>query len=133
MTREPTWIDKRSLLLLHEESIAMFGGARGMRDEGLLDSALARPVNQFLYEKVDRLDRLAAAYGFGIAKNHAFVDGNKRAAFLAIGLFLSINGKRLRVRQIDAIQTILALAAGNLDEVGLAAWVGANFRSSQAQ
>ncbi len=129
MTREPTWIDKRALLLLHEESIAMFGGPRGMRDEGLLDSALARPVNKFLYEKVDSLDRLAAAYGFGIARNHAFVDGNKRAAFLAIGLFLSINGKRLRVHQIDAIQTILALAAGSLDEVGLAKWIEANMRA----
>lgn len=129
MTREPTWIDKRALLLLHEESIAMFGGPRGMRDEGLVDSALARPVNQFLYEKVDSLDRLAAAYGFGIARNHAFVDGNKRAAFLAIGLFLSINGKRLRVHQIDAIQTILALAAGSLDEVGLAKWIEANMRA----
>ena len=129
MTREPTWIDKRALLLLHEESIAMFGGPRGMRDEGLLDSALARPVNKFLYEKVGSLERFAAAYGFAIAKNHAFVDGNKRAAFLAIGLFLSINGKRLRVHQIDAIQTILALAAGSLDEVGLAKWIEANMRA----
>jgi len=127
--REARWIDKRALLLLHEESLAMFGGARGMRDEGLLDSALARPVNQFLYEKADSLAGLAAAYGFGIAKNHAFVDGNKRAAFMAIGLFLAINGKRLRADQVDAIQTILALAAGNLDEAGLAKWIGANLRS----
>lgn len=129
MRREPKWIDKRALLLLHEESLAMFGGARGMRDEGLLDSALARPVNQFLYEKADSLAGLAAAYGFGIAKNHAFVDGNKRAAFMAIGLFLAINGKRLRADQVDAIQTILALAAGNLDEVGLEKWIDANMRS----
>ena len=108
----------------------MFGGARGMRDEGLLDSALARPVNQFLYEKVDDLAGLAAAYGFGIAKNHAFVDGKyKRAAYLAMGLFIAINGKRLRPGQVDAIETILALAAGNLDEAGLAKWVSANLRS----
>jgi death-on-curing protein len=127
--REPKWIDKRALLLLHEESLAMFGGARGMRDEGLLDSALARPANQFLYEKADSLPALAAAYGFGIAKNHAFVDGNKRAAFMAIGLFLAINGRRLRADQVDAIQTILALAAGNLDEAGLAKWIDANLRS----
>jgi len=127
--REPKWIDKRALLLLHEESLAMFGGARGMRDEGLLDSALTRPVNQFLYQKVDGLAGLAAAYGFGIAKNHAFVDGNKRAAFLAIGLFLAINGKRLRADQVDAIQTILALAAGSLDETGLAKWIDANLHS----
>lgn len=129
MKHAPKWIDKRALLLLHEESLAMFGGARGMRDEGLLDSALARPVNQFLYQKVDDIAGIAAAYGFGIAMNHAFVDGNKRAAYLAKGLFISINGKRLRPDQVDAIQTILALAAGNLDEAGLAKWVGANLRS----
>jgi death-on-curing protein len=127
--RRPKWIEKRALLLLHEESLAMFGGARGMRDEGLLDSALARPVNQFLYEKVNDLAGLAAAYGFGIAKNHAFVDGNKRAAYLSMGLFLAINGKQLRPDQVDAIRTILELAAGNLDEAGLAKWVRANLQS----
>jgi death on curing protein len=127
--REPKWLEKRALLLLHEESLAMFGGARGMRDEGLLDSALARPVNQFLYEKVSSLASLAAAYGFGIGRNHAFVDGNKRAALLAIGLFLTINGKRLRADPIDAIHAIMALAAGALDEAGLAQWISANLRS----
>ena len=129
MKREPKWIDKRALLLLHEESLAMFGGARGMRDEGLLDSALARPVNKFLYEKVTDLASLAAAYGFGIAKNHAFVDGNKRAAYLAMGLFVALNRRRLRPDQVDAIQTILELAAGDLDEAGLAKWISANLRS----
>lgn len=129
MKREPKWIDKRALLMLHEESLAMFGGARGMRDEGLLDSTLARPANQFLYEKVDSLAGLAAAYGFGIAKNHAFVDGNRRAAYLATGLFIAINGKRIRPDQVDAIQTILALAAGNRDEAGLAKWIDTNLRS----
>lgn len=107
----------------------MFGGARGLRDEGLLDSALARPVNQFLYDKVSGLAQLAAAYGFGIARNHAFVDGNKRAAFVAIGLFLAINGKRLRAAQVEAIETILALAASSLDEPTLARWIAANLRS----
>lgn len=107
----------------------MFGGARGMRDEGLLDSALARPVNKFLNEKVADLADLAGAYGFGIARNHAFVDGNKRAAYLAMGLFVAINGKRLRPGQVDAIQTILELASGSLDEAGLAKWIGSNLRS----
>lgn len=107
----------------------MFGGARGMRDEGLLDSALARPVNKFLNEKVADLADLAGAYGFGIARNHAFVDGNKRAAYLAMGLFVAINGKRLRPGQVDAIQTILELASGRLDEAGLAKWIGSNLRS----
>ena len=107
----------------------MFGGARGMRDEGLLDSALARPVNKFLHEEVRDLAGLAAAYGFGIARNHAFVDGNKRAAYLAMGLFVAINGKRLRPDQVDAIRTIMDLAAGNIDEAQLAKWIGANLRS----
>jgi death-on-curing protein len=123
VTPEPTWIDRRALLLLHEESLAMYGGARGLRDEGLLDSALSRPVNLSLYEPASDLATLAAAYGYGIAKNHAFIDGNKRAAFLSIGLFLSINGMRLRVDQVDAINTILALATGTLGEVALAGWI----------
>lgn len=130
MTRAPNWIDKRALLLLHEESLAMFGGARGMRDEGLLDSALARPVNKHHYDGVRDLAELAAAYGFGVAKNHAFVDGNKRAAFLSIGLFLAINGARLEADRIDAIRTILALAAGELDEASLARWIAANLADS---
>jgi death-on-curing protein len=120
---QPKWIEKRALLLLHEESLAMFGGARGLRDEGLLDSALARPMNQYLYDKSRDVVTLAGAYGFGISKNHAFVDGNKRAAFLSIGLFLAINGWRLSAEQVDAIQTMLALAAGALDEAGLAEWI----------
>jgi len=131
--REPHWIDKRALLLLHEESLATFGGARGMRDDGLLDSALARPRNQCIYEKSLGLAPLAAAYGYGIAKNHAFVDGNKRAAFLAIGLFLAINGRRLQVPQLEAIQTILALAAGELGEDALAQWINAHCANGRAR
>lgn len=126
MTREPRWIDKLALLLLHEESLALFGGARGMRDEGLLDSALGRPVNKFHYDNVRDLAELAAAYGFGIGHNHAFVDGNKRAAFLSIGLFLAVNGKRLEADPLDAIRTIVALAAGELSETDLARWIATN-------
>ena len=128
MRREPKWIDKRALLLLHEESLSAFGGARGLRDEGLLDSALDRARNQFLYEGDVDLAALAAAYAFGIAKNHPFVDGNKRGAFLGLGLFLAINGKRLRVEQVDAIRTILGLAAGTIDEKQLAEWIRANIQ-----
>lgn len=131
MKRRPKWIDKRALLQLHEESLATFGGARGVRDEGLLDSALARPLNQWLYDKSVDLAELAAAYGYGIAKNHAFVDGNKRAAFLSIGLFLSINGRRLRADQVDAINTMLDLAAGALDEPRLATWIRTHSKSRQ--
>jgi death on curing protein len=123
--RRPKWVDKRALLLLHEESLATFGGATGLRDEGLLDSALARAANQWHYDKAVDLADLAAAYGFGLAKNHAFVDGNKRAAFLSIGLFLAINGKRLRAAQPDAIRVMLGLAAGDVEEPELADWIRA--------
>ena len=112
MTGEPRWNSKKALLMLHEESLAMFGGASGLRDEGLLDSALARPLNTHAYNADSTLADLAASNGFGIAKNHAFLDGNKRAAFLSIGMFLSINGHKLVADQVDAIQTILAVAAG---------------------
>ncbi len=116
------WIDKRALLLLHAESLAEHGGATGMRDEGLLDSALARPLNLAAYETPDVAD-LAAAYAFGVAKNHPFVDGNKRAAFLGTGLFLALNGYRLTASQVDATRAMLALAAGEIEEAGFARWI----------
>ena len=121
------WIDKRALLLLHDESLAEHGGAAGMRDEGLLDSALARPLNLNAYGTPDFAD-LAASYAIGLAKNHAFVDGNKRAALLAAGLFLHLNGYRLSVSQADATLTMLAVAAGEMDEAGFAAWLRRNCR-----
>jgi death-on-curing protein len=123
MTREPHWIDKEALLLLHAESLAEHGGLEGLRDEGLLDSALARPMNLFAYHENVELSDLAAAYAFGIARNHPFVDGNKRAAFLSIGLFLSLNGKQLVADQVDAIQTMIAVAAGEYSENELAKWL----------
>ncbi len=123
MSVPPVWIDARAILFLHDESLAMFGGARGLRDAGLLESALARPVNQLLYEPDCDIAELAAAYAFGLAKNHPFVDGNKRTAFLALGLFLAVNHRRLETTQIDAIETMLSLASGTLDENALAAWV----------
>jgi death on curing protein len=116
------WVDKDVLLALHDESLAEHGGGIGLRDAGLLESALDRPKNLALYGSPD-VAELAAAYGFGLAKNHAFVDGNKRVAFLAIGLFLYSNGYRLRATQPEATQTILALAAGELTENELALWI----------
>lgn len=116
------WVNRQVLLLLHDESLAEHGGAPGVRDEGLLDSALARPVNLALYERPD-LAQLAASYGVALAKNHAFIDGNKRAAFLAIGLFLAVNGHRLRTTQADATLTVMDVAAGLTDEVALAQWI----------
>jgi death on curing protein len=120
---EPRWISRQALVFLHSESLAAHGGAGGLRDEGLLDSALARPRNRFLYEPEADLPGLAASYGFGLAKNHPFVDGNKRAAFHAVGLFLAINGLRLTADQVDAIHTIMKLAASQLSEEELAAWI----------
>ncbi len=116
------WIDRRALDLLHDESIAEHGGASGVRDGGLLESALARPKNLLAYGEPD-VAALAAAYAFGLAKNHAFVDGNKRAAFLAVGMFLSINGWKLVTTQSEATLAVLALAAGEIDEEEFAAWI----------
>jgi death-on-curing protein len=116
------WLNRKVLLLLHDESLAEHGGASGLRDEGLLDSALARPLNLALYEQPD-VASLAASYGVGLAKNHAFVDGNKRAAFLAIGLFLMVNGFRLKATQAEATLTILDVASGEIDEATLAQWI----------
>lgn len=121
------WIDKRLLLLLHDESLAEHGGLAGMRDEGLLDSALARPRNLLAYGEPD-FAALAASYGVGLAKNHPFVDGNKRAAFLSIGLFLAINSYRVTATQADATLTMLDVAAGEIDEVTLADWIRRNSR-----
>jgi death-on-curing protein len=116
------WINRQVLLLLHDESLAEHGGSSGLRDEGLLDSALARPLNLALYEQPDIAD-LAASYCVGLAKNHAFVDGNKRVAFLAVGLFLSINGYRLVTTQADATLTMLDVAAGEVKEAAFAQWI----------
>jgi len=121
------WIDRGALVLLHGESLAEHGGSAGLRDEGLLDSALARPRNLLAYGAPDFAD-LAAAYGTGIVRNHPFVDGNKRAGFLAVGLFLALNGYRLEASQADATLTVLALAAGDLDDHAFAEWVRANAR-----
>jgi death-on-curing protein len=121
--KEPRWIEPRALLLLHSASLAEHGGLEGIRDEGLLESALARPRNKFNYKSDHDLFDLAAAYGFGLAKNHPFHDGNKRVAFLAVGLFLAINDYRLVADQMDAIQAMLRLAAGELTEKAFAAWV----------
>ena len=119
------WIDKRVLLLLHDESLADHGGASGLRDVGLLESALARPVNLAAHGKPD-VAALAASYAVALVKNHAFVDGNKRAGFLAIGLFLFQNGYRLTASPADATVTMLAVAAGEIDEGALAKWIRGN-------
>ena len=125
------WISKRALLLLHDESLAQHGGASGIRDDGLLESALARPENLFAYGSPDIVE-LAASYAYGLAKNHPFVDGNKRAAFLATGLFLALNGQRLVVAQAEAAVMVLDLAAGEITEAAFADWLRAHLQARQS-
>jgi len=119
------WIDKQLLVTLHDESLALHGGASGIRDEGLLDSALNRAVNLAMYGNPDFAE-LAAAYGVGLAKNHIFVDGDKCAAFLSLGLFLGLNGYKLKATQVDATLIMLAVAAGEIDEQNFAGWIRKN-------
>jgi len=119
------WIDRQALLLLHDESLAEHGGSSGLRDAGLFDSALGRPLNLVAYGNPDFAD-LAAAYGVGLAKNHPFVDGNKRAAFLSVGLFLFMNGYRLKAGQAEATVVMIDVAAGDIDESGFAHWIRNN-------
>jgi death-on-curing protein len=125
MMQKWQWIDKQLLVMLHDESLLLHGGASGIRDEGLLDSALNRAVNVALYSKPDFAE-LAAAYGVELAKNHAFVDGNKRVAFLAVGLFLGLNGYKLIASQADATQAVLAVASGEMQETDFAQWIREN-------
>jgi len=121
--KRPRWIDRLALLLLHEETLAEHGGLTGLRDEAALDAALARPQHVHAYEPGADLARLAAAYCFGLVRGHPFSDGNKRAGFLALGLFLSLNGYELQVAQAEAAETILLVAAGQLSEESLSNWI----------
>jgi len=120
---EPVWVEKEALLLLHAKSLARFGGLESVRDDGLLDSALARPRNAFHHDELRDIAGLAASYAFGLAKDHPFADGNKRSAFMAVGLFLGVNGWELHAEPVDAIRAILALAAGEIGETEFAAWL----------
>jgi death-on-curing protein len=121
------WVSRAAFEFLHGESLAEHGGAPGLRDEGLLESALARPQQLMAYGRpapdLADLADLAAAYGIGLAKNHPFVDGNKRAAFLAVGLCLLLNGYRLVATQAEATSAMYELAAGEFDEAAFAAWL----------
>lgn len=118
---EPHWLDARDALAIHDRQIAEHGGIAGVRDLSLLESALARPVNQWHYGVEDAAS-LAAAYAFGIARNHPFADGNKRTAWVMARLFLALNGHAIRFSPKAAIDTVLALAAGELSEEELADW-----------
>ena len=118
----PVWVAREAILAVHDQLLAEFGGDSGIRDAGLLDSALARPENKFAYEAAPRFD-LAAAYAFGIVKNHPFVDGNKRTGFMAAVMFLERNGSRFAATEADAVVRTLALAAGEMTEPQYAVWL----------
>ena len=122
MRVEPKWISKSVVLALHEALLAEHGGAQGLRDEGLLDAALASPRNHFTYDGAD-LFRLAAAYAHALSRDHPFADGNKRVALTVAGVFLELNGLRLHASEQDAVSATVALAAKALDEHGFAEWL----------
>ena len=121
------WIDEHVVVAVHDAQLAEHGGSAGVRDSGLLQSALARPLNLSAYEAPDHAD-LAAAYGFGIARNHPFVDGNKRTAFVTMELFLALNEFRLDASDTESVLTMLGVAAGDTDETAFAAWIRAHTR-----
>jgi len=124
--KEPVWIDERDALTLHDRLLALHGGGSGLRDRGLLNSALARPQQQLAYGDSPDIVGMAAAYTAGIVKNHPFVDGNKRTGFLIGILFLELNGYRFNASEEAAAQAVLGLAAGTVDEKGYGSFLRAN-------
>ena len=126
MTAGPKWLTTRMVLAIHDEQLAVFGGGQGLRDPGLLESALAKARNRYAYERDAGIFRLAAACCAGIVRDHPFVDGNKRTGLLSLQAFLALNGYRFRPAQEDEVQIILGLAAGEVDETGLVRWIAAN-------
>ncbi len=123
---EPVWLPLDLVLAIHGEQLVIFGGPEGIRDQGALESALGRPRNQWAYESKAVAD-LAAAYAFGIARNHPFVDGNKRAAFLSMMTFLGLNDVDFLVDEAEATAIMLDLAAGTVGEAGLSRWIKDNW------
>jgi len=123
--KKPQWVLSETIDTLHEQLLADFGGSSGVRDRGLLDSALARPENLFHYGK-PTLFEMAACYAFGIVKNYPFIDGNKRTGFTVAILFLELNGYHFAATEVDATVQTLALAAGEIDETEYAAWLELN-------
>ena len=126
----PRWISKTTIVTLHSRSLALHGGPPGLRDEGLLESALARPLNRYVYDGVDDIAELAATYAVALSSNHPFVDGNKRTAFLGMGLFMELNGLSLTAGPADATITMLQVAAGRIGIAELTRWVGGNVEAS---
>lgn len=120
---EPLWLERAEVDALHDASIRDFGGSPGVRDSGLIESAIARAINLWTYQPESDLAALAAAYAFGLAKNHGYIDGNKRIGFLAMAAFLFINGYLLEVAEAEAVIVMLELASGERSEERLASWI----------
>ena len=123
---EPLWLTEDQVVRMHAEQLAIFGGPSGIRDPVMLGSALDRPKNKWAYGEED-LAKLAAAYAYGVARNHPFVDGNKRAAFMCLMVFLLKNGVAFAPAEAEATQAMLDLAAGDVDEEGLSRWIRDNW------
>jgi len=123
---EPFWLSSQMIVAIHDEQLTIHGGAAGLRDEGVLASVLDRPRNKWTYEQAEMAE-LAAAYAFGIARNHPFIDGNKRAALLALYTFLGVNGIEFDVPEAEAASIILSLAAGEVSEESLTRWIRDNW------
>ncbi|MCC7020707.1 MAG: type II toxin-antitoxin system death-on-curing family toxin [Ardenticatenales bacterium] len=121
--KEPAWLKREWVDALHFQQLKRFGGAYGVRDDGAVESALARPRNRLAHDDASDLAALAAEYGFGLARNHGYTDGNKRVAFLAMAVFLELNGLRLEAPETDVVRTIIGLAAGDINEPSLADWL----------
>ena len=121
MAQEPKWVAASVVLAIHDEQLAEHGGGAGVRDQGLLDSALSRPRNLFAYENAG-MPQLAAAYAYGICKNHPFIDGNKRTSLVVAELFLALNGQALDAADVECVIVWQKLAAGEVDEKGLSQW-----------
>ncbi len=120
---EPRWLALIHILAIHSDQIRGHGGSLGLRDRGLLESTLDRPRNRLRYEPDSDLPALAAAYGFGLANNHPFIDGNKRVAFQSMYPFLGLNGFRIEAPEEEVVAVVLSLASGDVDESGLADWL----------
>ena len=122
---QPHWVLREVVFAAHDQSLAQFGGAAGLRDEAMLDSALGKPLNLFAYGEPSLFD-LAASYGYGIVKNHPFIDGNKRTGFIVAVVFLELNGHAFRASEVDAALQTLALAAGEVSEASYSDWLRVN-------
>jgi death-on-curing protein len=124
--KEPLWIEERDALAIHDRLLALHGGMAGLRDQGLLESALARPQQHHAYAGASDIVALAALYTVGIVRNHPFVDGNKRTGFVVGVLFLELHGYEFKASEEDATQAVLGLASGSLDEAGYEKWLRGN-------